>query len=146
MSHRFSPDEYQPRGHSLRVGDQDRERVVEILRDQHVAGRIDTDELQERLDRCYAAKTYGELDALVADLPAQGAARRTVRPLNWRLLAFLPLVAAAGVVSGGQLLWLAFPLFFFVVRPLIWHSAGARPGVGLLGCGARHGSPPARYL
>lgn len=133
MSHEFSPAIYKSRDRDLRVGDDDRERVAGILRDQHVAGRIDTDELQDRLDSCYAAKTYGELDALVADLPAQDTARRAPRRRSWRLLALVALVVAAAALTGGRMLWLAFPLFFFVARPLIWRTA----------C---HSSPPGRYL
>jgi DUF1707 SHOCT-like domain len=131
---------------SLRVGDDDREQVASVLRDQHVAGRIDTDELQERLDRCYAAKTYGELDQLIADLPAQQTARRAGRPWSWPVIALVPLVVAAVALSGGRLLWLAFPLLFFVVRPLIWRSAYGRPSAGPIGCGARRGSTPGGYV
>ena len=142
---RFNTYEHHDDG-SLRVGDDDREQVAGILRDQHVAGRIDTDELQERLDRCYAAKTYGELDQLIADLPAQQTARRARRPWSWPVLALVPFVVAAAALSGGRLLWLAFPLFFFVARPLIWRSAYGRPSAGLIGCGARRSSTPGDYV
>ncbi|KNB53861.1 DUF1707 SHOCT-like domain-containing protein [Streptomyces caatingaensis] len=52
----------------LRAGDADRESVVEHLRIAAGEGRIDVTELEERLDRAYTAKTYGELDILVSDL------------------------------------------------------------------------------
>ena len=55
----------------LRASDAERERVAEALRRHHVDGRIDTDELQERLERCYAARTGSDLDALLADLPGE---------------------------------------------------------------------------
>jgi uncharacterized protein DUF1707 len=106
---------------NLRAADGDRDAVAETLREQHLAGRIDTDELQERIERCYAAKTYAELDALLADLPEEdrsGSARhgRWGAPL---LLPLLPLLIVALALSHGRALWLAFPLaFFFVVRPL----------------------------
>src|SRR6476661_19804 len=54
----------------LRASDAERERVAEALRRHHLDGRIDTDELQERLERCYAARTGGELAALLAVLLA----------------------------------------------------------------------------
>src|SRR3954463_15766524 len=54
---------------ALRASDADRERVAEALRRHHVDGRLDTDELQERLGRCYAARTTVELAPLLADLP-----------------------------------------------------------------------------
>ena len=61
----------------LRASDDDRERVVALLRDHHTAGRLTTDELEERVDRAFDARTHGELDALQADLPhLPGGARR----------------------------------------------------------------------
>jgi hypothetical protein len=61
----------------LRAGDADREIVAARLRDEHLAGRLDADELDRRVGRCLAARTYAELNALTADLPAD---RRTRRP------------------------------------------------------------------
>jgi hypothetical protein len=54
---------------SLRVADADRERLAEELREHMLAGRLSSEELEERLERTYAATTRGELDALRADLP-----------------------------------------------------------------------------
>ncbi|MEU7900994.1 DUF1707 domain-containing protein [Nonomuraea sp. NPDC049152] len=56
----------------LRAGDSDRDRVAQILRLAVGDGRISTDELDDRLDRTYAALTCGQLDAIVADLPGLG--------------------------------------------------------------------------
>jgi hypothetical protein len=56
----------------LRVSDQDRHQVAEVLREAAGEGRIDLDELDERLGATYAAKTYGELVPLTADLPVAG--------------------------------------------------------------------------
>lgn len=54
---------------SMRASDRDRERTVEILREAAGEGRLGMDELDERLDAVYAAKTYGELEPIVQDLP-----------------------------------------------------------------------------
>jgi hypothetical protein len=54
---------------SLRASDADRERFVEALRQHHVDGRLSAEELEERAGRAYAARTYGDLDALATDLP-----------------------------------------------------------------------------
>jgi hypothetical protein len=54
---------------SLRASDADRERLVETLRQHHVDGRLTVEELEERTERAYAARTYGDLDALATDLP-----------------------------------------------------------------------------
>ena len=61
---------------TLRASDADREQVAERLRHATAEGRLTADELEERLEAVFAALTYGELDALVADLPGQTVRRR----------------------------------------------------------------------
>jgi hypothetical protein len=56
-----------------RAGDADREAVAERLRMAAGEGRLDLEELDDRLGRAYGARTYGQLRALVADLPVQPA-------------------------------------------------------------------------
>src|SRR5579875_219879 len=53
----------------MRASDEDRDRTSALLREHHAAGRLTVDEFQERLDATYAAKTLGELDAQLKDLP-----------------------------------------------------------------------------
>lgn len=120
-----------PRDRSLRVGDKERDAVGEILRQRHLEGRLDTDEFQARLERCFAAKTYAQLDELIADFPRDGAESRRDRQLwSWRPwplpLLLLPLGLIAAIAVGGHAAWLAVPLiFFFVVRPLAWGRGGS---------------------
>jgi Domain of unknown function (DUF1707) len=54
----------------IRASDDDRDKTAALLREHHAAGRLDADEFNERLDRTYAAKTLGELDDILSDLPA----------------------------------------------------------------------------
>jgi Domain of unknown function (DUF4190)/Domain of unknown function (DUF1707) len=54
----------------LRVADVDRERTADVLRGAYVEGRLTQDELDVRLGQAYAARTYADLAALTADLPA----------------------------------------------------------------------------
>lgn len=54
--------------HQMRVSDADRHRVQEILRQAAGEGRLDLDELDERLEASFKAKTYGELVPLTADI------------------------------------------------------------------------------
>ena len=54
----------------LRASDADRERVAEILRSAAGEGRLDLNEVDERLSAVYAARTYGELVPLTRDLPS----------------------------------------------------------------------------
>jgi hypothetical protein len=53
----------------VRAADTDRAAVAEELGEHMSAGRLTVDEFDDRLSRAYAAKTYGELDELTADLP-----------------------------------------------------------------------------
>jgi hypothetical protein len=61
---------------AARAGDADREAVAERLRIAAGDGRIDLAELDERLTQAYAAKTYGQLETVVADLPVRSASIR----------------------------------------------------------------------
>jgi hypothetical protein len=62
------PAEREPQ--HLRASDADRERVAEVLREAAGDGRLTMDELDERLDAVYKAKTYAELEPITHDLPA----------------------------------------------------------------------------
>jgi uncharacterized protein DUF1707 len=57
---------------SLRASDQDREHAAEVLRVAAGEGRLTPDELDERLDAVYAAKTYTDLEPIIQDLPHTG--------------------------------------------------------------------------
>lgn len=58
-----------PLNPDMRAADSDRDRVAEALREHCAQGRITMDELHERLEAAYAAKTIGELREVTADLP-----------------------------------------------------------------------------
>ena len=55
----------------IRASDTDREAVVATLREAYMAGRLNLDEFDERMTSAYAAKTWGDLRELTADLPVQ---------------------------------------------------------------------------
>jgi hypothetical protein len=54
----------------VRASDADRERTATLLREHHAVGRLTPEEFNERVDKALAAKTLGDLDLLLADLPA----------------------------------------------------------------------------
>ena len=62
---------------AIRASDMDRESVVTILRDAFTEGRLTLDEFDERSSAAYAARTWGDLVDLTADLPAQPVFDRT---------------------------------------------------------------------
>ncbi|MGC4887787.1 DUF1707 SHOCT-like domain-containing protein [Micromonospora sp. DT227] len=61
----------------MRAADRDREAVAERLRVALEEGRLGLHEYDERLARTYGARTYGELDEVVADLPGPAPAERS---------------------------------------------------------------------
>lgn len=63
-------------GDSLRASDADRDRIADILRDALAEGRLDAEEHSDRIDAVYRAKTVGELEPIVRDLPAGSDVRR----------------------------------------------------------------------
>jgi hypothetical protein len=62
----------------LRASDAERERVVTFLREHALLGRLDDEELEERIGLAYASKTVGDLEVLIGDLP-RGSRQPTPR-------------------------------------------------------------------
>jgi hypothetical protein len=58
----------------MRVSDAEREAAAAELREHFASGRLDQEELNERLSAVFAARTRGDLNALFADLPSAGPA------------------------------------------------------------------------
>jgi hypothetical protein len=56
-------------GYNVRVGDADREAVAAQLREHYADGRLTLEELNERLDQAFAAKTRADLNTVLRDLP-----------------------------------------------------------------------------
>jgi hypothetical protein len=114
----------------IRASDADRDRTVAALREHLAAGRLTTEEFDERLDKAYAAKTLGELDGLMADLP------RT--DLGTPPDASLHRAASGSVGTGPRRFspawraawgsWLGISLVFFA----IWLVSGASGGLWFL--------------
>ena len=107
----------------LRAGDADREATAAVIRRAHEEGRLDTTELEERLERCYGAKTVSELDSIVVDLPhprrRSSQTRARSRPQPYVLLP-LALVVLVVVLATTTRTFFLFPLLFFVVMRFAW--------------------------
>ena len=67
------------RGH-LRASHADREQVIGTLKAAYVQGRLDKEELDLRVGRAFASRTYADLATLTADLPAGLAAAKPPEP------------------------------------------------------------------
>jgi hypothetical protein len=89
--------------HQLRVSDADRHQLVAVLERHTSAGRLDLDEYADRVDRVFRARTYGELAAIVADLPAEPPAdsRTSGRQLAVAFLVALLALLVIGVAVAA---------------------------------------------
>lgn len=127
-----------PERRMLRAADADREAAAAALRQHYTEGRLDAVEYDERLARCYAARTLGELDALFPDLPRLSpVAAASISPTpysphsdqhpatrgGWQWPAVAPLAIVLIVVlvvvtgfAGAHHVWFAWPLLFFAFR------------------------------
>jgi hypothetical protein len=141
---------------ATRASDAEREACARSLRDHAAAGRLEVDELEERLARVYGARYRSELSALLRDLPrdrgrrlARAADRidRFLLGLHAAAFALCALVLAAlWAVAGGDGFWPAFLLVPWLAV-LAWHAAGSwsvrrmlrRRMAGELPRGARRG-------
>jgi Domain of unknown function (DUF1707) len=126
----------------IRVADSDREQLAEELREHMLAGRLTSDEFEERLARAYAAVTRAELDELRADLPMgvvqlQGALAQRRSKLKRRVLEegggaigisglCVGVWAASGANGSFWPIWVILVTFAPVVRNA-WLLFGPAP-------------------
>lgn len=106
---------------NLRASDADRELVAERLRKAAAEGRLLAEELEQRLGETFKSRTYGELDAVVADLPSDGISRRSERrpsPLARPAMVLAIVVAVVAVtavailvITGLLAMWALWALF-----------------------------------
>lgn len=73
----------------LRISDTDRHQVAELLRDAAGEGRIEPDELDERLEAAYTARVYADLVPILSDLPGEAPGPRAlVQPATSEAVSF----------------------------------------------------------
>jgi hypothetical protein len=124
-----------PEPRDVRASDRERERVAEVLREHGAAGRLAVDELVERLEQAYEARTRAELAAPLADLPEvtppshrHARRRAAVTGLRHHFTAF----AAVNLLLIG--VWATTGGCFWPIWPLMGWGIGlglhARPFLG----------------
>jgi hypothetical protein len=113
-------------GGHLRASDADREQVIDTLKDAFVQGRLTTDELGMRTGQALASRTYAELTAITADIPARQIEvpppMPARRPINKKAVAcaicmiiLLPALGAAFLTFYGGFII----LFLFAFAGLV---------------------------
>ena len=106
---------------SLRASDADRDAVADRLHQAAVEGRLEPEELEERLHRALRARTYGELRWLIADLPgrpAQASTGLSVAKVAFRVvLALVALAAVVTVLAVMAVWWIAWFVLWLTLRP-----------------------------
>jgi hypothetical protein len=105
-----------PDAPDIRVSDEQRDRVAQDIREHYAAGRLTDDELSDRVQAAYSARTEGELKALTADLPKLPATRAEQKAelVQRRRELQRRLFQEAGGGSGA-----------FVICTAIWLASGA---------------------
>jgi hypothetical protein len=100
----------------LRACHADREQVIGVLKAAFVQGRLGRDEFDLRVGQALASRTYADLAALTADLPA-GLVAAEPRYQPARARAPLPVRTAAWVMCLGAVLTLADAATVWVTLP-----------------------------
>ncbi|ADB52478.1 DUF1707 SHOCT-like domain-containing protein [Conexibacter woesei] len=124
----------------LRASDAERERTADLLREHCSAGRLTPDELDERIDAAFGARTVGELRALLADLPAlpapppridhdagrEAAKRRVLHRAGWWTLLFGVFVVLWLMSGAESEFWPVWILFAGAIRMVFvtWSELG----------------------
>ena len=122
-------------GRQVRASDDEREAAVDSLRHHYAVGRLESDELEERIELAYDAKTRGDLDAVFVDLPSDRGrrARERARAANrhaWRshLTSYLAVnggLTGLWAVTGGGEFWPGWSIAFWGMF-VGWHGLAAR--------------------
>ncbi len=96
----------------LRASRADREHVIDTLKTAFADGRLDKDELDDRVGQALAARTYAELATVTADIPADPAQaprpRRAARPPVNKEAVKWGLVAAGAMIPPAMFVTAAF--------------------------------------
>jgi Domain of unknown function (DUF1707)/Domain of unknown function (DUF4190) len=116
----------------MRACDSDRDRVVELLNAAYGEGRLSKDEYDDRLENALSARTYADLDQIVADLPS---ARATVAAPVTRIngLAIASLACGLAQFMFGPLATIPAIVFGHVARHQIKRTGEQGAGLALAG-------------
>jgi len=121
---------------TMRASDADRDRVAELLNVAYSEGRLSKDEYDGRLENAFSARTYADLDQIVADLPAARPDSRTaaVSPLaNTNSLAIASLACGLAQFVFGPVATIPAIVLGHVARHQIKRTGEQGAGLALVG-------------
>jgi uncharacterized membrane protein YccC len=103
----------------MRASDADRDRVAAALREHCAQGRITIDELNDRLEGVYGARTVGDLQKVTDDLPEEdlyelpvpASRQSTPRPRTHGTLSHPAMRASLATYATVNLICIAVWLF-----------------------------------
>jgi hypothetical protein len=122
----------------MRASDEDRDRIVERLHRAATEGRIAAEELEQRVSTALKARTYGELEQTVQDLPGRSSGRGGRLPARRAAGGW----AVSAARANPMLLLFAIPVLavtaaMLVAATIVW----AVLMVVIMVLGGRHGPP-----
>jgi hypothetical protein len=116
-----------------RASDADRDRVAELLNAAYSEGRLSKDEYDARLENAFSARTYADLDQVVADLPAAAPAGAVTRVTGINALAIASLACGLAQFVFGPLATIPAIVFGYVARHQIKRTGEQGGGLALAG-------------
>jgi Domain of unknown function (DUF1707) len=132
----YGPTESKPvQKTPVRIGDAERDRAISALGDHFAAGRLNTEEFEERVDQAIRARFSDDLKPLFVDLPRtpeptmearsdrQSDAHLAWSPMVWLApLLVVCAVVTAVILSAPWLVWMF--LWVFLITRLVRHRRG----------------------
>ena len=111
----------------MRTSQADRDRVVDRLRTHAGEGRLEVEELEQRIERALSARTHGELAEVESDLPrlASPRASRRRHPFRHDFVAISVLLLVIWAATGMGYFWPMWPIGGMAVAAF-WPGCGSK--------------------